>query len=100
MLERTSLTDVTNIIMPFSMAAEELMGIEIPPRAKYLRMIMSENQRILSHLYWMAIQGIFLGHSTAFMWPMGDQRYFRGSGTDDRRRPHNIFVRDPGRGEK
>jgi len=76
MLERTSLTDVTNIIMPFSMAAEELMGIEIPPRAKYLRMIMSENQRIMSHLYWLGIQGIFLGHSTMFMWPLGDRELF------------------------
>lgn len=76
MLERSSLTDVTNIIMPYSMGAEELMGIEIPPRAKYLRMIMSENQRILSHLYWMGIQGIFLGHSTAFMWPLGDRDLF------------------------
>ncbi len=76
MLERSSLTDVTNIIMPFSMAAEELMGIEIPPRAKYLRMIMSENQRILSHLYWLGIQGVFLGHSTVFMWPLGDRELF------------------------
>jgi len=76
MLERSSLTDVTNIIMPFSMAAEELMGIQIPPRAQYLRMIMSENQRILSHLYWLGIQGIFLGHSTVFMWPLGDRELF------------------------
>ncbi len=72
-LERSSLTDVTNIIMPFCMAAEELMGVQIPPRAKYLRMIMSENQRIISHLYWLGIQGIFLGHSTMFMWPLGDR---------------------------
>jgi NADH-quinone oxidoreductase subunit D len=76
MLERSSLTDVTNIIMPFSMAAEELMGIQIPPRAQYLRMIMSENQRILSHLYWLGIQGVFLGHSTVFMWPLGDRELF------------------------
>ncbi len=76
MLERSSLTDVTNIITPFSMAAEELMGIQIPPRAKYLRMIMSENQRILSHLYWLGIQGVFLGHSTVFMWPLGDRELF------------------------
>ncbi len=76
MLERSSLTDVTNIIGPYSMAAEELMGIQIPPRAQYLRMIMSENQRILSHLYWLGIQGIFLGHSTMFMWPLGDRDLF------------------------
>jgi NADH-quinone oxidoreductase subunit D len=73
LLERSSLTDVTNIIGPFSLAAEELMGIEIPPRANYLRMIMSENQRIISHLYWLGIQSIFLGHSTMFMWPLGDR---------------------------
>ncbi len=76
MLERTSLTDVTNIITPYSMAAEELMGIQIPPRAQYLRMIMCENQRIISHFYWLAIQGIFLGHSTMFMWSMGDRDIF------------------------
>lgn len=76
MLERSSLTDVTNIIMPFSMAAEELMGIQVPPRAQYLRMIMSENQRIMSHLYWLGIQGVFLGHSTVFMWPLGDRELF------------------------
>jgi NADH-quinone oxidoreductase subunit D len=76
MLERSSLTDTTNIIGPYSLAAEELMGIEIPPRGQYLRMIMSENQRILSHLYWLGIQGIFLGHSTMFMWPLGDRDIF------------------------
>jgi NADH-quinone oxidoreductase subunit D len=76
MLERSSLTDVTNIIGPFSLAAEELMGIQPPPRAQYLRMIMSENQRIISHLYWLGIQGIFLGHSTMFMWPLGDRDIF------------------------
>lgn len=76
MLERSSLTDVTNIIMPYSMAAEELMGIQIPPRAQYLRMLMSENQRIMSHLYWLGIQGVFLGHSTVFMWPLGDRELF------------------------
>ena len=73
LLERSSLTDVTNIIGPYSLAAEELMGIQIPPRAQYLRMIMSENQRIISHLYWVGIQAIFLGHSTMFMWPLGDR---------------------------
>lgn len=76
MLERSSLTDVTNIIMPFSMGAEELMGIQIPPRAQFLRMLMSENQRIMSHLYWLGIQGVFLGHSTVFMWPLGDRELF------------------------
>src|SRR5579883_1023983 len=76
MIERSSLLDVTNITLPYCMAAEELMGIQVPPRAQYLRMIMSENQRIISHLYWLGIQGIFLGHSTMFMWPLGDRDIF------------------------
>lgn len=73
LLERTTLSDVTNVIGPFSLAAEELMGVQVPPRAQYLRMIMSEHQRMMSHLYWLGIQGIFLGHSTMFMWPFGDR---------------------------
>ena len=36
----------------YAMAVEKLLGVEIPPRAQYLRVIMSELQRISSHLVW------------------------------------------------
>jgi len=37
----------------YSLAVERLMGVEIPPRAQVLRVIMAELQRIASHLLWL-----------------------------------------------
>jgi NADH-quinone oxidoreductase subunit D len=55
------------------LGVEELLGIEVPERAKYVRVIASELNRFSYILYWLAIYGIFLGHSTMFMWPVGDR---------------------------
>ncbi|MEI7886842.1 MAG: NADH dehydrogenase (quinone) subunit D [Actinomycetes bacterium] len=45
----------------FSLAVEELLGIEIPDRAQWIRMLMSELNRISSHLLFMATNGMDLG---------------------------------------
>jgi NADH-quinone oxidoreductase subunit D len=45
----------------FAMAAEELLGIEVPPRATWIRMLMCELNRISSHLLFMATNGMDLG---------------------------------------
>jgi len=45
----------------FSMAVEELIGIEIPERATWIRTLMSELNRISSHLLFMATNGMDLG---------------------------------------
>ncbi len=50
----------------FSMATEALLGLELPPRATWIRMLFSELQRISSHLMWMATNGMDLG-STSMM---------------------------------
>ncbi len=50
----------------YSMAVEKLLGIEIPERAIWIRMMMSELNRISSHLVWMATNGMDLG-STSMM---------------------------------
>jgi NADH-quinone oxidoreductase subunit D len=50
----------------FAMATEALLGVEMPPRATWIRMLMSELQRISSHLMWMATNGMDLG-STSMM---------------------------------
>src|SRR5918992_5932525 len=46
------------------MALEELMEIEVPPRAQYLRVIMVEVNRILNHLMFFASFGAELGAIT------------------------------------
>lgn len=75
-LERPVIHDSSNILYPYCLGVEELLGIEVPERAKYIRVIASELNRCIYILYWLAIYGIFLGHSTMFMWPAGDRELF------------------------
>ena len=55
---------------PFAFAncMEEIVNIEIPDRAKYIRSIIGELERIHSHLLWVGLAGHFLGYNTVFMW--------------------------------
>ncbi|HLN18352.1 MAG TPA: NADH-quinone oxidoreductase subunit D [Acidimicrobiales bacterium] len=50
----------------FSLAVEALLGVQLPPRAVWMRMLLSELQRMSSHLMWMATNGMDLG-STSMM---------------------------------
>jgi NADH-quinone oxidoreductase subunit D len=50
----------------FSLAVEKLLGVEVPARATWIRMMMSELNRVSSHLVWMATNGMDLG-STSMM---------------------------------
>ncbi|KAA0235690.1 MAG: NADH-quinone oxidoreductase subunit D [Actinobacteria bacterium] len=45
----------------FSLATEMLLGIEVPERATWIRMLMCEVNRIASHLLFMATNGMDLG---------------------------------------
>ena len=72
-LERLVIHDSCNILYPYVLGVEDLVGIEVPERAKYVRVIAAELNRCIYIQYWLAIYGIFLGHSTMFMWPAGDR---------------------------
>jgi len=52
----------------FANAVEEIAGIEVTDRAKYIRSIIGELERIHSHLLWVGLAGHFLGYNTVFMW--------------------------------
>lgn len=75
-LERPVIHDSSGILYPYILAVEELLGVEVPERAQYIRVIAAELNRCTYILYWLAIYGIFLGHSTMFMWPAGDRELF------------------------
>jgi NADH-quinone oxidoreductase subunit D len=52
----------------FCNAVEDLCGIDIPERAKYIRSIVAELERLHSHLLWVGLAGHFLGFDTVWMW--------------------------------
>jgi len=49
-------------------AIEELLGIEPPPRAQYIRTMFDELTRLSNHLLWIASCGIDLGAMTVFLY--------------------------------
>ncbi len=57
----------------FSKGIEEIMQIEIPPRAKYIRTIIAELERMHSHLLWLGVAAHEIGFNTLFMWTWRDR---------------------------
>jgi formate hydrogenlyase subunit 5 len=51
----------------YCQAVEKAAGIEIPRRARYIRTIMLELERIHSHLLWLGIAGHIIGFDTVLM---------------------------------
>jgi NADH-quinone oxidoreductase subunit D len=47
--------------LAFCLSVERLLGIEVPPRARAVRVLVCELNRIASHLVWLATTGLELG---------------------------------------
>ena len=45
----------------YSLATEKLLGIEVPPRGRFIRTLMAEMNRLSSHLVWFGTQGLDMG---------------------------------------
>jgi NADH-quinone oxidoreductase subunit D len=52
----------------YVLAVEKLLGIEIPLRAKYIRVMFDEITRILNHVFFLGTQGLDLGAMTVFLY--------------------------------
>jgi NADH-quinone oxidoreductase subunit D len=52
----------------YAMAVEKLLGIEVPERAEFIRVIMMELNRISSHLVFVGAFGLDLGATTPFLY--------------------------------
>ena len=53
--------------MGYCLAIEELMKVEVPERARFLRVVWSELSRIQSHLLWLGLGADALGFESLFM---------------------------------
>jgi NADH-quinone oxidoreductase subunit D len=54
--------------LAFCLATEALLGVDIPPRAMWIRMLMCELNRISSHLTWMATNGMDLAATSMMIY--------------------------------
>jgi len=52
----------------YVMAIEKLLGIEVPIRAQYIRVMFDEITRILNHLLWLGAHALDVGAMTVFLY--------------------------------
>lgn len=57
----------------FIQAVEDIAAVEIPRRAKYIRSIIGELERIHSHLLWLGVAGHEIGFDTLLMYSWRDR---------------------------
>ena len=52
----------------YVMAVEKMLGLEIPVRAQYIRVMFDEITRIMSHLLWIGSQALDMGAMAVFLY--------------------------------
>lgn len=52
----------------YVLAIEKLLGIEVPLRAQYIRVMFDEITRVLNHLMWLGAHGLDIGAMTVFLY--------------------------------
>ena len=68
------LTDRIDYLCPLTnnlcyvLAAEKLLGMEIPPRAQWIRVMLNELTRINSHLVWLGTHALDIGAMSVFLY--------------------------------
>ena len=60
----------------FSLATERLLEVEIPPRAQAIRILMTELNRVSSHLLWLATQGLDVGALSMIIYGWRERELF------------------------
>ena len=78
-MQAITLTDRMDYLNPlgnnlcYALAIEKLLDIEVPPKAIWMRVLLTELQRISSHLVWLGTSGLDLGAASVFLYCMRER---------------------------
>ena len=59
----------------FALAVEKLIDVKVPRRAKVIRMMLLEINRLMSHLFWLATTALDIGAMTVFLYAFREREY-------------------------
>lgn len=72
--QAVTLTDRVDYLAPLSnnlcycLAVEKLLGLEVPPRAQWMRVMLTELTRLNSHLVWLGTHALDIGAMSVFLY--------------------------------
>lgn len=75
MTDRTDYLSAITCELPYVLCVEKALGIEVPERAQYLRVIFAEFQRMLSHQLYFGTFGMDIGAVTPFLLALRDREF-------------------------
>lgn len=59
----------------FALSVERLLGVEVPRRAKVIRTMLLELNRIISHLFWLATHALDVGAMSIFLYCFREREF-------------------------
>jgi len=68
LVERMDYLGAQSSSLAFCLAAETLLGVELPQRVRDIRILIAELQRIASHLVWLGTHGLEIGAISVMMY--------------------------------
>jgi len=75
MTDRLDYMNTTGNNLAYCMAVEKLVELDVPPRAQAIRVILTELQRIASHLVWLGAFGLDLAAMSVFLYCFREREY-------------------------
>ena len=68
LVERMDYLGAQSNSLAFALSVEKMLGVEVPDRVKWIRVLIAELQRISSHLVWFGTHGMEIGAITAMLY--------------------------------
>jgi NADH-quinone oxidoreductase subunit D len=76
LVERMDYLSAQSNSLGYALSVEKLLGIEIPERVQWIRVLLAELQRLNSHLVWLATHGMEVGAVTLMLYCFRERELF------------------------